>query len=84
MSIMKNILRETTQKTLLILMFLFLCTSSAMAQFDNPDEDEDGENEPLDPSASIDDHLIPLLILGVAIGFYLIKSKAKINLPEKG
>jgi len=66
------------------ILFFFLWALPGTAQIDDPDENEDGENEPLDPPAPIDDHLIPLLILGVVTGFYLIKSKSKINSPDKG
>lgn len=55
---------------------LLVFTLPSYAQFDNPDEDEDGEDAPLDP-APIDDYLVPMLLLGVATGYYLIRKKNK-------
>ena len=62
-------------KTILTLVFFF-GMSTAFAQFpEDPDPDPHGPSEPLDP-APIGDYLIPMLIVGVATAFILLKKKA--------
>lgn len=61
-------------KLILTLVF-FLSMSSAFAQFpENPNENPDSEDAELDP-APINEYLIPMLVLGVAVAFILIKKK---------
>ena len=49
--------------------------SSAFAQFpEDPDDNVDLEDADLDP-APINDYLIPMLVLGAATAFILIKKK---------
>ncbi|WP_432671744.1 hypothetical protein [Flavobacterium sp. SM2513] len=62
-------------KVLLTLVF-FLSVSSVFAQFpEDPDPVVDPEEAPLDP-APISDYLLPMLVLGVATAFLLLKKKA--------
>ena len=63
-------------KTILTLVFFF-GMSTAFAQFppEDPDDEIDNPGEPLDP-APIADYLIPMLIIGVATAFILLKKKA--------
>ena len=62
-------------KIIFTLVFFF-AVSSVFAQFpEDPDPDPDGPSEPLDP-APIGDYLIPMLIVGVATAFILLKKKA--------
>ena len=61
-------------KTILSLVFLF-SLSSVFAQLPkDPGEDPDPGDAPLDP-APIGDYLIPMLVLGVATAFVLLKKK---------
>jgi hypothetical protein len=61
-------------KTLLTLVFFFT-VSGVFAQLpEDPDDDVDPIDAPLDP-APISDYLIPMLVLGVATAFVLLKRK---------
>lgn len=57
------------------ILFFLLLTMPAMAQLDEPDESEDGSNDPLNPSAPIDDYILPMLFVGAALGYYVIKKR---------
>lgn len=60
---------------ILLTMVFFFSMSSAFAQFpEDPDDNVDPGDAPLDP-APISDYLIPMLVLGVATAFILIKKK---------
>ena len=60
---------------LILTMVFFFSMSSAFAQFpEDPDDNVDPGDAPLDP-APISDYLIPMLVLGVATAFILIKKK---------
>ncbi len=72
---MKNII---PLKTLLMMMMFFHCSLPVMAQFDDPDEEEDEDGYPLNP-APIDDYIVPMLVLGIAAGYYLIKRKTALT-----
>jgi hypothetical protein len=62
-------------KTLLTLVFFFT-VSGVFAQLpEDPDDDVDPIDAPLDP-APISDYLIPMLVLGVATAFVLLKKQA--------
>lgn len=61
-------------KTILALAFFF-SVSGMLAQPTNPDPVEDDPMAPLEP-APISDYLIPMLVLGVASAFVLLKKKA--------
>ena len=63
-------------KIIFTLVFFF-GVSTAFAQFppEDPDDEIDNPGEPLDP-APIADYLIPMLIIGVATAFILLKKKA--------
>ena len=66
-------------KTLLILAFFF-SVSGVFAQLpEDPDDDVDGPGDALDP-APISDYLIPMLVIGVATAFVLLKKKAPAKL----
>jgi len=71
---MKNIL----QKKAMLSILLLLLTFPAMAQFGDLDEEEDEENAPLEPLAPIDDYIVPLLLAGVATGYYLLSKKKSV------
>lgn len=59
---------------------LFFGMSSAFAQLpEDPDPDPDGPSEPLDP-APIGDYILPMLVLGVATAYILLKKKAPAQL----
>lgn len=63
-------------KTILTLV-LFLAVSTAFAQpSGEPDPDGSGDsgNPPLDP-APIGDYMIPMLVLGIATAFVLLRKK---------
>lgn len=64
-------------KPFLMLAFFFavsgVCAQPTEPGGGNPDEDD--ENAPLDP-APISDYLIPMLVVGVATAFVLIKRQA--------
>jgi hypothetical protein len=63
-------------KTILTLV-LFLAVSTAFAQpIEEPDPDGSGDsgNPPLDP-APIGDYMIPMLVLGIATAFVLLRKK---------
>ena len=65
---------NTTTKLVVALMFFF-SVSGAFAQFpEDPDDNVDLEDADLDP-APINDYLIPMLVLGAATAFILIKKK---------
>ena len=67
-------LNEVT-KTLLTLAFFFT-VSGVFAQLpEEPDNGVDPVDAPLNP-APISDYLIPMLVLGVATAFILLKKKA--------
>lgn len=56
-------------------MVFFFSVSGAFAQFpEDPGDDIDPGDAPLDP-APINDYLIPMLVLGAATAFVLIKKK---------
>ena len=61
-------------KPFLMLAFFFV-VSGVCAQPTDPEQDPDDENAPLDP-APISDYLIPMLVVGVATAFVLIKRQA--------
>ena len=61
-------------KPFLMLAFFF-AVSGVCAQPTDPEQDPDDENAPLDP-APISDYLIPMLVVGVATAFVLIKRQA--------
>ena len=62
-------------KTILTLVFFFT-VSGVFAQLpEEPGEDPDDNDAPLDP-APISDYLIPMLMVGVATAFILLKKKA--------
>ncbi|MDD3004015.1 hypothetical protein [Flavobacterium sp.] len=62
-------------KPFLMLAFFFV-VSSVSAQFpEEPGEDPDDSEAPLDP-APISDYLIPMLLVGVATAFVLLKRQA--------
>lgn len=62
---MKNI------KTLLIVLMLAAGLQNANAQEDFDDDTQDV------PSAPINDYIIPMLLIGVYLGYRLLKSKTK-------
>ena len=69
---------STLTKALLTLVFFF-SVSGVFAQFpEDPDPDPDDPSDPLDP-APIGDYMIPMLVLGVATAFVLLKKKAPAN-----
>jgi hypothetical protein len=60
---------------LVLTMVFFFSMSSAFAQLpEDPDDDVDPVDGPLDP-APINDYLIPMLVLGAATAFILVKKK---------
>ncbi|WP_432671674.1 hypothetical protein [Flavobacterium sp. SM2513] len=62
-------------KAILTLVFFFAVTGVS-AQFpEDPDPVVDPEEAPLDP-APISDYLLPMLVVGVATAFVLLKKKA--------
>jgi hypothetical protein len=62
-------------KTLLTLVFFFT-VSGVFAQLpEDPDDNVDPIDAPLDP-APISDYLIPMLVLGVSTAFILLKKQA--------
>ncbi len=62
-------------KTLLTLVFFF-SLSSAFAQLpEDPGDDVDPGDAPLDP-APIGDYILPMLVVGVASAYILLKKKA--------
>lgn len=69
--------RIVCKKSLMVMVVVALFSFSAYAQAD-PDENEDGENELLNPTP-INDYILPMLVVGVASGYYLIKKKSKIH-----
>jgi hypothetical protein len=60
-------------KTMLPFVFFFV-VSFAYAQAD-PNEDPDDQNAPLD-AAPIGDYIVPMLLLGIATAFVLLKKRA--------
>ena len=62
--------------TKIVLTVVFFCgINGAFAQFpEDPDDDLDPNDAPLNP-APISDYLIPMLVIGVATAFILIKKK---------
>jgi hypothetical protein len=59
----------------LILPFIFLfVVSIASAQVDEGLEDPDGDGAPLNP-LPIEDYVIPMLLLGIATAFVLLRKK---------
>jgi hypothetical protein len=59
----------------LILPFIFLfVVSIASAQVDEGLEDLDGDGAPLNP-LPIEDYVIPMLLLGIATAFVLLRKK---------
>lgn len=65
---------NTTTKLVIALMFFF-SVSGAFAQLpEDPDDNVDPVDGPLDP-APINDYLIPMLIIGMATAFILLKKK---------
>ena len=69
---MKNIVQR---KRLLVMMMLMLGCLQAVAQMDEVDEEEDASDASLEPSVPIDDHILPMLLLGTVTGYYLIRRK---------
>lgn len=69
---MKNMVQR---KRLLVMIMLMLGCLQAVAQMDEVDEDEDASGASLEPSAPIDDYILPMLLLGTVTGYYLIKRK---------
>lgn len=64
-------INRLTKIALTVLFFFGI--NSASAQFpEDPDPNPDPENEPLNP-APISDYLIPMLVIGVATAFILLK-----------
>ena len=69
-------------KTLVIVFALSICSLTTFAA--NPSGEEDlstfaNPGEPGgDPGAPINDYLIPMLVLGIAIGFRLLRKKTAI------
>ncbi len=69
---------KTVTKTILTLLFFFTI-SGVFAQLpEDPDDDIDPGDAPLDP-APIGDYLIPMLVLGVATAFILLKKSTPIK-----
>jgi Na+/H+ antiporter NhaC len=62
-------------KTILPLIFLFM-VSIASAQFDEGEEGSDTESANLNPAAPIGDYIIPMLLLGIATAFFLLRKKS--------
>lgn len=60
-------------KTILLFVFFFFVGSIA-AQPGGPDEDPDSDDAPLNP-APIGDYVIPMLVLGVATAFVVLRKK---------
>lgn len=71
---MKNVLQKKAILSIVLMMFF---TVPVMAQFGETPEDEDEEDTPLDP-APIDDYIVPLLLVGVVTGYYLLRKKKSI------
>ena len=70
---------STLSKALLSLVFFF-SVSGVFAQLpEDPDPDVDGPGDDLDP-APIGDYMLPMLVLGVATAFVLLKKKAPANI----
>ena len=59
-------------KTILLLVF-FLAAAPGFAQIDEPDEGTGGDGS-LNP-APIGDYIVPMLLLGVATAFVLLKNR---------
>lgn len=74
---------KTHKKFLYMIVFFLLCSFPAMAgDFDEADETEDLDNDLLNPTP-IDDYIIPMLVLGVATAFYLVRKKERPVSTEK-
>ena len=70
---------STLSKALLSLVFFF-SVSGVFAQLpEDPDPDVDGPGDDLNP-APIGDYMLPMLVLGVATAFVLLKKKAPANI----
>lgn len=62
-------------KAILTLVFFFSVSNTFAQLPEDPDDDVDGPGDALDP-APINDFLVPMLILGIATAFILLKKKA--------
>ena len=70
---------KTITKAILTLVFFFT-VSGVFAQFpEDPGDDVDPGDAPLDP-APIADYILPMLVLGVATAFILLKKKVPAKL----
>ena len=61
---------------LAILVLFFVATLSVHAQPSDPELDPDDEGADLNP-APISDYLLPMLIIGVATAFILLRTKTR-------
>ena len=61
------------KKKIIAIVFFLFCTIPALAEDDYP-ENPDSHG---DPPAPVDQWMVLLLFLGVAIGFYFLKRKYK-------
>lgn len=76
---MKNIF----YKSLLIFVFLFLDFTAFAQVFEGPaEEDENGNLQGDDVTASINTKLIWLAIIGLAFAYYIIKKRSTIKIAQ--
>lgn len=60
--------------TCIVILLFCLGTATAVAQPEQPDGDPDDENADLNP-APIGDYMLPMLLLGVATAYILLRKK---------
>ena len=69
-------------KTLVVVLTFTMCSAATFAANSLGNEDlatfSDPENPGGDPGAPINNYLIPMLVLGIAIGFRLLRKRTEI------
>jgi hypothetical protein len=69
-------------KTLVLVLTFSICSMTTFASNTSGDEDlatmSDPAALPGDPGAPINDYLIPMLVIGIAIGYRLLRKKTEI------